>query len=423
MQESFLHYLWKFKLYTGLSLALPDGSVVEVINPGNHNPDSGPDFFNAKIKIGGTVWAGDVEIHVKASDWYRHNHQTDKAYQTVILHVVAIHDADIFYPDGEPVPVMVLQSPAGLYEQFLYLMQNKGWVPCELYVNRIDDFTWLGWKESLVVERLKEKSEAMAERYQRNNHHWEETFYQSLAANFGFKTNAQPFEMLARSLPQSCLAKHKDQLNLLEAMFFGQSGLLPVDSNGEYVGQLISDYQHLAHKFGLTPLNGSIWKFSKLRPVNFPTLRISQFASLVHQSYALMSKVIETENLSGIEPLFEVKASPFWDTHFVFGHASKPMEKQLGTQAFQNIVINTLVPFLFFYAKVHNQPRYSDKALNWLNQLPPEQNKILRHWEQLGIKSSQAFDSQALIQLKNKYCNYRQCLNCRIGNQVIQHRF
>jgi hypothetical protein len=423
MQESFLHYLWKYGLYSNQPLVSVDGSPVEVIHPGEHNTHSGPDFFNAKIKIGATVWAGNVEVHIHSSDWLKHHHQSDAAYENVILHVVAQNDTEIKRPKGESIPVLELQAPKGIYEQYLYLMQNTGWVPCETFIGKIDPFTVFQWKEALMIERLHEKSELISERFSRNNNHWEETFYQTFAANFGFKTNAQPFEMLARSLPLSYLAKHKDQLNLIEALLFGQSGLLPSKSADKYTNHLITDCNHLRNKYALKPMSGHLWKFSRLRPVNFPTIRIAQFASLVHGSTSLLSKILEATDYHELVALLQVKASPFWDTHYVFDKESPLREKHLGDDALQNILINTVAPFLFFYGTVRKQTSLTEKALEWLTKVPPEQNAIIEHWNQLGLKSENAFDTQALIQLKNRYCNHRRCLNCRIGNQVIQHRF
>jgi hypothetical protein len=423
MQESFLHYLWKYQLHQQPTLTLTDGRTVEVYSAGEHNHDSGPDFFNAKIKIDDTLWAGNVEIHVNASDWLKHQHQNDKAYDNVILHVVANYDADIKRGSGEKIPVLQLLAPRGVYEQYVYLMQSQQWVPCESFIARVDAFTILQWKEALLVERLSQKAESIEARFVRNKNHWEETFYQSLAANFGFKTNSQPFEMMARSLPLIYLGKHKDQLPLIEALLFGQAGLIPENPTCAYEKQLLANYRHLAAKFQLKASSGHLWKFSKLRPVNFPTIRLAQFAALVYKSSALLSKILEIETIGDLRNLFQVQASEFWNTHYTFSNESPYRIKHLGLTSFHNIVINTLAPFLFFYGKSHSKPAYTEKALTWLTELPAEKNQLISHWNQLGLEVQSAFDSQALIQLKNNYCNYRLCLNCRIGNQVLRHRF
>jgi len=423
MKEDFLHYLWKYSLYGNKPLQLTDGTNVEVISCGEHNNDSGPDFFNAKVKIGNTVWAGNIEIHVLASDWHRHKHQNNKAYDNIILHVVAKNDTDIKRENGKLIPALELISPKGVYEQYLYLMQSKSWVACETFIKKINEFIIIDWKQALLIERLQEKSEIIEERFIANNKNWEEAFYQTLAANFGFKTNSLPFEMLAKSVPVNYLGKHKDNLLLIEAMLFGQSGLLPKTPKEPYTIQLLKDYEHLKNKFNLQPMSGHLWKFSKLRPSNFPTVRLAQFAALIHNSNALMSKIIEAENFSEVKKYFDVEASGYWQNHYVFEKTSAHRNKKFGDTAFQNIVINTIAPFFALYGSLKNNPHYTQKALNWLTQLKPEQNSITKHWSELGLNVKNAFDSQSLIQLKNSYCNKKKCLNCRIGNQVIKHNF
>ncbi|PKP10001.1 MAG: DUF2851 domain-containing protein [Bacteroidetes bacterium HGW-Bacteroidetes-4] len=423
MQESFLHYLWKYQLHQQLPLTLTDGRIIEVYSAGEHNHDSGPDFFNAKIKIDDTLWAGNVEIHVNASEWLKHQHQNDKAYDNVILHVVANPDVDIRRESGEKVPVLQLIAPRGVYEQYVYLMQSQQWVPCESFIAKVDAFTILQWKEALLVERLSQKAQQIEERFIQNKNNWEETFYQSLAANFGFKTNSQPFEMLARSLPLIYLAKHKDKLPLIEALLFGQAGLIPENPASNYEKQLEADYRHLAAKFQLKSNSGHLWKFSKLRPVNFPTIRLAQFAALIYKSSSLLSKILEIEKVSDLHSLFTLQASEYWNTHYTFSNESPYKTKHLGNASFYNLVINTVVPFVFFYGKAHRNNAYTEKALSWLTEIPSEKNHIITHWNQLGLEVQTAFDTQALIQLKNNYCNFRLCLNCRIGNQVLRHRF
>lgn len=421
MKEEFLHYLWKYNLYT-TPLLLSSGELVKVVNPGEHNFDSGPDFFNAKIKIGETIWAGNVEIHVNASDWKKHKHQYNDAYDSIALHVVANNDFEVSRKNGKIIPTLELQAPKNIYEQYLYLMQTNDWIPCKAFIADINDFTILQSKESLLIERLKEKSDILEQRFKANNNNWEETFYQSLANNFGFKTNAQPFEMLAKTIPLSYLGKHKDQLPLIEAMLFGQSGLLNTESKNEYLKQLETDYKHLSSKFSLTPLNSSLWKFMRLRPANFPTIRIAQFSALIHKSNALFSKLIQANSISDIKELFVIQASAYWDTHYSFKSTSASKAKRLGLSAFYNIVINTIAPMLFYYGQQKNQLEYSEKALQYLCEIPSEQNSIIKKWTEIGLNANNAFDSQALIQLKNKYCKNRKCLSCRIGNQVIKHK-
>jgi len=420
MKEDFLHYIWQYSLYK-TPLKLSDNTIIDVLFCGEHNHNAGPDFLNAKIKINNVTWVGNVEIHIKASDWIKHNHQNNKMYNNVVLHVVLQNDIAIKHLNGEIIPTVILDYPKNIYEQYLLLVNSKDWIPCQPFINRVDSFTILQWKESLMVERLYQKSKAIKERFVLNNNNWEETFYQSLAFNFGFKVNSAPFEMLAKSLSLKYLLKHKNQLSLIEAMVFGQSGLLPKNSADEYVLQLIKDYTHLKNKFKLKPIDGYIWKFSQLRPPNFPTIRLAQFSMLIYKSTSLFSKIIESKKLDDVNKLFKVKVSEYWQTHYVFNKESVNKQKWLGDSTFQNIVINTIAPFFMLISKIKDNQKYTERALDWLLKLSPEDNNITRHWEQLGVKIDNAFDSQSLIQLKNLYCNKYKCLNCKIGNQVILH--
>lgn len=422
MQESFLHYLWKYSLFS-TPLMLTNGSQVEVLNVGNHNNDSGPDFFNAKIKINETIWVGNVEMHVNTSDWFKHKHDKDDAYDSIILHVVAENDIQVNRKNGEHIPTIVLTCAKGVYEQYLFLMQNKAWVPCENFITKVDYFTVFGWKESLLIERLETKAMVIERRWHSCNKNFEETFYQTLAANFGFKTNAVPFEMLAKQLPQKYLLKHKDNISSIEAMLFGVAGLLPEQSNDAYVNDLKREFKHMQNKFQLKTLNKHIWKNSKLRPSNFPTIRIAQFASLFFNINSLDSKILESDKVEDAKNLFDVHASEYWDKHYSFHKLALKKVKRIGEVAFNNIVINTIAPYFVFYAKQKNNIGYTEKAIKWLMDVSAENNHIVRHWKELGLKVENAFDSQSLIQLKNIYCNKRNCLNCRIGNQVIQHKF
>jgi hypothetical protein len=420
MKEDFLHYIWQYNLYNN-SLKLDNNTPVDVLFCGEHNYNSGPDFLNAKIKINDVIWVGNIEIHIKSSDWIKHKHQHDKSYDNIILHVVLHNDSNITRENGDVIPTVILTYSENLYSQYQFLMSSKDWIPCQTFINKVDDFTIIQWKESLLIERLQEKSEIIQDRLQQNKNNWEETFYQTLAFNFGFKVNSTPFEMVAKSLPLKYLSKHKNELSLIEAMLFGQAGLLPENSNDSYVLQLIKDYKHLKNKFQLKPIDGHLWKFSQLRPANFPTIRLAQFAMLIYKSSSLLSKITESSDFSQIKKLFNIDVSDYWKNHYVFNKESIMKDKRFGNNAFQNIIINTITPFFILISNVKNQPEYTDKALKWLLLLKPENNKITRYWKQLGLNVDNAFDSQALIQLKNLYCNKYKCLNCRIGNQVMLH--
>lgn len=423
MNEDFLHFLWKNGLYIDELSEVNSGDSIEVINPGQPNRDQGPDFFDARIKIGKTLWAGNVEMHVKASDWMKHKHQADERYDNIILHVVGEADTAIQRKSGEAIPTIELKCPRDVMERYLFLMQNHHWMPCQSYITRIDGFIFNQWLETLMIERLNEKTSFIASLFQANNQHWEETFYQVMANAFGFKTNSQPFLMLSQSLSLTTLAKHKNQLLQIEALLFGQAGLLPNEPVDDYTGLLLREYKHLANKYQLQPLSGQLWKFARMRPGNFPTIRLAQFAALIYQSTALMSKVLECDTIQQLHVLFHPVLSDYWVNHYQFGKITDDKIKTFGDEAFQLVAINSVIPFMFYYGKMLGKPEICDKAIDWLEQLPAEQNHLITDWSHEGIDAHNALESQALIQLTNNYCKHRRCLNCRIGNQVMVHRF
>ena len=420
MNEAFLQFIWKYELFQSDNLKTQDGQVVEVIRPGQQNSDAGPDFFNARIKIGETIWAGNVEIHQKASDWYRHKHDQDATYDNVVLHVVKDNDRQIKNTKGDFIPVVQLVYPAHLEQNYHELLKSKQWIACADRFHEVDQLVLQIWFHGLMVERLQQKTGTIIRQLKQNNNDWNETFYQFLAKNFGFKTNAVPFEMLSRSVPLSILSRHKGDLFQLEALLFGTAGLLNEQLLGDdYFLGLRKEFGFLYKKYKLKPVDAHLWKFLRLRPVNFPTIRLAQFAALIHQSTALFSALIEADDLAYIRQLFDVHASEYWKTHYRFNKQSVKNDKNLGEFAFHNIIINTVVPFLFVYGDYHNQQHLKDKALGFLEKIPPERNSIISNWEKLGVTVRSAFDSQALIQLKNCYCNPKNCLNCRLGTKLI----
>ncbi|MCK3686382.1 DUF2851 family protein [Maribellus sp. YY47] len=424
MPEEFLQYIWENRLFDNENTVTSAGEPLEIIHQGRKNTDSGPDFFNARIKIGDTVWAGNVEIHVKASDWSKHLHQNDKAYDNVVLHVVETFDTEIARTNGETIPTLILTYPDYLRNNYQNLLSAKTWIACENRFHRIDPIVLQLGFNRLMIERLESKTEAILSRLEQNNNDWNETFYQVLARSFGFKVNAVPFELLARSLPVSLLAKHKNNRFQLEALLFGNSGLLNNQLLGDdYYLKLREEYSFLYKKYGLKAIESHLWKFLRLRPVNFPTVRISQFAALFHQSEALFSTIIEIENLSELYTLFKVKASEYWNTHYNFNKSSKSkQEKELGETSIQILIINVVIPFLFVYGEKQNKHHLKNRALEFLEQLPAEANSIVSKWGKLGINARSAFESQALLQLKNQYCEAKKCLNCQVGVKLVSER-
>ena len=420
MKEEFLQFIWKHDLFTKDNLKTTDGKKIEIITTGQANSDSGPDFFNARIRIGETIWAGNIEIHQKSSHWYRHRHNTDAAYGNVILHVVELNDSPVLIK-SQPLPTLEISYPAEILENYEQLLKSERWIACEDKLAEVDPFILRFWFSSLMIERLESKTGDILDILQQNKNNWNETFYQLLARNFGMKTNALPFEMLAKSLPLQILSKHKNDLFQIEALLFGQSGLLNESLLGDdYFLSLRKEYSYLYKKYGLSGIESHIWKFMRLRPINFPTIRIAQLAMLIHHSSNLFSRILETEDLAELRKLFDVSASAYWDNHYRFNKISEEdRQKVLGETAFNNLVINTIAPLLFVYGDQHLDQAMKDRALLLLEKLAPESNQIIRKWKDLGIESRTAFETQALLQLKNKYCDHKKCLNCQLGAKII----
>jgi len=418
MTEAFLYHIWKFRLFNQQDLITTDGQPLQILKTGTRNDDSGPDFFNSRIKAGDTEWAGNVEIDVTSAEWYLHGHDKNDAFSKIILHVVY----EVTRPLHHNFPVLELKNylDKNLIGRYYNLQQSTNNIPCKNQLPDINSITLNSWLERLLIERAEEKSRVIEIALKENKHDWEITFYQFLARNFGFKTNALPFEMLAKNLPLSALAKQKDNLTQVEALLFGQAGFLEEESDGIYFNQLKTEYRFLEQKYSLSPLQKSIWKFARLHPVNFPTVRLAQFASLIYKSSHLFSKIIETENTKDLLHLFDISPSDYWLTHYHFEKVSDKKSKSLGQSSAENILINTVVPFLFVYGKLKKNDIFRERALSLLEKIKPENNIIIRDWKVAGIKAEHAWHSQALIQLRNNYCNEKQCLNCAIGLKILK---
>lgn len=421
--EEFLHFIWENRLFFCEDLQTIKGEPLEIINTGRRNTNSGPDFFNAKVNIGGTIWAGNIEIHKKASDWDKHNHTADKAYGNVILHAVELADKQILRENNTEIATIELAWPEQYTKNYQKLLEANTWVACQEEFHKVDPVMLRLGFNRLMIERLEEKTGEIMLRLEQNQDNWNETFYQMLARMFGFKVNAAPFELLARTVPEKLLAKHKNNLFQLEAMLFGSSGLLnEVLFGDEYFMQLRNEFGFLSKKYKLGMVEGHLWKFMRMRPVNFPTIRISQLARLSYRSQNLFAKIIECSKLDNIRKLFEVKASEYWDSHYRFNKpAPACFSKELGESSVNTLIINVIIPFLFVYGEKQNQHHLKNRALDFLEDLPPENNSIIRQWKALGINARSAFETQALLQLKNKHCEKRKCLNCSIGNKLVKN--
>ncbi len=418
MNEIFLYHIWKFRLFDQENLTTTDGQPLQILKPGLRNDDSGPDFFNARIKVDNTEWAGNVEIDVTSAEWYLHGHDKNDAFSKIILHVVY----EVTKPLQHNFPVLELKNylDKNLIGRYNNLQQSANNIPCKNQLPEVSRITINSWLERLLIERAEEKSKAIEIALKENKQDWEITFYHFLARNFGFKTNALPFEMLAKNLPLPALAKQKDNLIQVESLLFGQAGFLEDESGDSYFNQLKTEYRFLAQKYSLSPLQKSIWKFARLHPVNFPTVRLAQFASLIHKSSHLFSKVVETENTKSLLHLFNIAPSDYWLTHYHFEKTSDKKSKSLGQSSVENILINTVVPFLFVYGKLKKNDIFRERALSLLEKIKPENNIIIRDWKAAGIKAEHAWHSQALVQLRNNYCNKKQCLNCAIGLKILK---
>lgn len=421
MNEFFLHYLWQFQLFSPTRLRTTDGTSIAVLRPGLPNEHAGPDFFNARIRIGNTEWAGNVELHMQSSEWERHRHHLDPAYHNVILHVVYQHDKEIEI-NGNPLPTLVLAPliKASLILKYRALMQSRRWLPCQQQIERVHPIVILNWQTRLLIERLQRRSALITERLIYNKFNWEETFYQFMAGNFGFKVNSLPFDMLAASLPLKYLARHKNDVFQLEALLFGQAGFLNSSFEDTFPSELKKEYEVLSRKFSLQAIDFHIWKFFRLRPVNFPSVRIAQFASLIHRSARLFSRILEAEEVTELKGLFQVRASGYWDNHYLFDQPSPSYTKNLGKESIDNLIINTVIPFLFAYGSKKDIQQYKERALYFLEKLSAEKNTVVHRWKKLKIDIRSAFQSQAMIELKNSYCSQKKCLNCAIGKSILK---
>lgn len=420
MSEEFLQYIWRHRLFSNENLFSTKGEKIEVLNVGMLNGDSGPDFFNASIKIGDTLWAGNVEIHKFSSDWLKHKHQNNEAYNNVILHVVQKNDIDIQFSLAVNIPTLELKFNESLYDNYQKLLAEKNLPACYKQISKIDSIYIRSTIDALLIERLQNKTELIKDTLIQNKNNWSEAFYKHLAINFGFKVNALPFELLSRSISLKVLAHHSKSLLQLEALMHGQSGFLNEQLLGDdYFLKLRDEYTYLYRKYKLNGIENHLWKFMRLRPANFPTIRIAQFAALLNQSEALFSRIIECETPGQIIDMFKIKASEYWDTHYRFNQISVNQPKWLGETSRNNILINTIVPFLYLYGERNAKPELKTRAIEILEFIPSEKNRIIRKWADLGIETFNAYDSQALIQLKNVYCDHKKCLNCQIGIKVI----
>ena len=419
--EQLLHYCWKHKVFPLEPLKTTDGKSIEVLNPGMHNSDAGPDFSDAKVKIDGVLWVGSVELHTRTSDWHRHGHEGNPAYENIILHVACNVDEELYYTNCSPIPQLQLNIPDNVRRNYDELKQTDTMPRC---IQIIPDLTKLqvhNWMTALQAERLEMRTQQIMERRTQLNKSWEDTLFVTIARSFGFGKNGDAFEHWAYSIPMAAVGKHRDNLMQIEAFFFGQAGLLEQDNCSDpYFLQLQKEYRYLQHKFTLTPISSHEWKFLRLRPQNFPHIRIAQLAMLYYEQRLNLSKILNISDSTGIMELLETHVSDYWKQHYTFGKLTESKtDKSLSISSKVLLIINAISPILFAYSKYKDDQQTADMAFRLLEDLKAENNHIIRNWAKAGIKCENAADSQALIHLNNNYCLRRDCLRCRFGYEYI----
>ncbi|MXV15380.1 DUF2851 family protein [Hufsiella ginkgonis] len=421
--EELLQFTWQFGLFRLGGLTTSAGEAIELISPGTINQDAGPDFDNARVRIGGTLWAGNIELHLRSSDWERHDHTSDKRYGNVILHVVYEHDRKVFREDGTEIPVLELKEriTERVISGYRQLMENMNWIPCQKHISSVAEPYISGWLSRMLVERLEQRAMLIDTLLQEYKGSWEDAFYVMLARNFGFKTNAVPFELLARSLPLKLLSRHQGNAIQIESLVFGQAGFLGEKFTEAYPAALVSEYAYLRRKYRLRPIDVYVWKFSRLRPQNFPTLRLAQFAALVQESQHLFSGLVKALNSNTIEKRFlNLEVNPYWATHYHFKNEAAPFSPLMGRESAHVLLINTVAPFLFTYGKLVGGKEFINKAISMLEDLPPETNQVIRRFTKEGVICTSAGTSQALLYLQKMYCERKKCLNCGIGVKLLK---
>lgn len=421
--EKFLSFIWQYSLFNTFRLFCADGKRLQILHPGTLNKNSGPDFIGAKLIIDQTTWVGHVEIHLKSSDWLLHNHHHDSFYDSVILHVVYSHDSAVFRTNGSRLPVLVLKDIFSnqLLINYREIISSTNTFPCQRHIAGLDKYVIEAFLSRLVIERFEQKSIEVIHKLEDCRGDWEQTYYYFMARSFGFKVNALPFELLADALPHQICAKHKDNALQIAALIFGQAGFLDQQFFEKYPKQLQTEYTFLKRKYSLISIDRILWKFLRMRPQNFPTVRLAQFAALVLKSRHTFSNILSSTSTSEIYSLFNnLQLNEYWQTHYHFNKESSPVENKLGLRSVHSIIINSVCLLLCAYGRYTDQPHFVERAMELLEKLPAENNAIVNHYVCAGIKVDSAFKSQALLQLNKYYCSQKKCLNCGIGIKILK---
>lgn len=425
--ERLLQFIWQFQYFDKTDLLSNNGETLEILFPGHYNRNQGPDFLGAKIRVLQTTWAGSVELHLRTSDWMRHGHQHDPYYNNVIMHVVWEDDSTAAgkqVTSTAAMPILELQArvPKILLHRYEQWMLSPSFVACGNGIRTVPELTWKSWKERLLVERMTRKASLVMTHLRQTQYHWDETFWRMLARSFGMKVNTDAFEAIARSLPMTLLAKQRQRVEQLEALLLGQGGLLYSRLEDKYSRELQKVYDFQKRKYQLEPIAIPLL-FLRMRPVNFPTVRLAQLAMLIHGSEHLFTNIKETESLAEIRKWLSVTASPFWDTHYQLHQHSHFKRKTVGESMIDSILINTIAPVLFAYGDYHRDVSYKEKVARWLEEIMPEVNGVTKGFLQFGIECGSAYDSQALIELKNEYCDGKRCLECAVGTAILRQNY
>lgn len=428
--EKLLHYVWKHRLFPQVNLMTTDGLSVEVIDAGLHNNDAGPDFFNAKLKIGGVMWVGNVELHLKASQWYQHGHERDEAYDNVVMHVVTEADRDVFNSRNERLRQLVISIPQSVKDNYETLLREDRYPRCYRIIPELDTLTVHSWMSALLTERMERKAVDIAQRATEANGSWEDAYFQTLARNYGFGVNTDAFETWAKSFPIHNVDHHRDDIFQIEAFFFGQAGMLSPGFIPEryreqadkdpYLSRLRMEYRFLKNKFRMEPIDHNQWKLLRLRPQNFPQIRMSQLVTLFYNRKSNLSRLLDCKTVAEMTELFATQVTDYWQTHYTFGVESERSEKHMSKSSIQLLILNTAVPMLFAYGKYKHSEEYVNRAISILEELKAEDNNIVRMWKECGLSVSNASDSQALLQLKREYCDKKECLRCRVGYRFLK---
>lgn len=425
LSEDILHFVWKYRLFTREQLYTLSGKTVGVLQTGTHNHNAGPDFLEARVVLGEVEWGGSVEIHIRSSDWERHRHHLDQAYNNVVLHVVYEYDRPAYREDGTLLETLELKQriPESVLPRYRELMSGMWWIPCEKQIHLVEPFRVSQWLSRLLMERLEHRIEAINRLLDQQRGSWEDVCYIWMARSFGFKVNADAFEQLARSLPQSIIAKHRHSPLAVEALFFGQAGLLDgVSFEDAYPQALQREYGHLRRLHGLRPVSGAGWRFMRTRPGNFPTIRIAQFAALCLRSTQLFAAITGAAATKTLKTFFDdLPVNPYWLTHYRFDRLSPRHGSQLGGSSVDTLLINAIAGIIFAYGKYIGKETYLYRAVALLETLKAENNAVIKRFSALGITAEQAAESQALLQMKAFYCDRKKCLDCGIGLQLIKH--